>query len=215
MKSRRLLINAGPTHEPIDPVRFISNYSSGKMGIALADQAADYGADVELVLGPVSVFPENKSVRIINVSSAVSMAEECIKRFPDCDIAILAAAVADFSPERVEEIKVKRTGKGLVLKLIPTTDISAALGRMKKGSQLLAGFALETHNEIDNAVEKLKKKNLDLIVMNSLQDEGAGFGYDTNRITLIDRNNNIDKFELKPKKEAARDILDKIVSMIK
>lgn len=215
MKGRCLLINAGPTHEPIDPVRFISNYSSGKMGIALADQAADYGAEVELVLGPVSVFPENKSVRIINVTSAVSMAEECIKRFPDCDIAILAAAVADFSPERVEEKKVKRTGKGLMLKLIPTTDISAALGKMKKDSQFLAGFALETHNEIDNAVEKLKKKNLDLIVMNSLQDEGAGFGYDTNRITLIDRNNNIDKFELKPKKEAARDILDKIVSMIK
>lgn len=185
------------------------------MGTALADQAADYGADVELVLGPVGIFPENKLVRIIHVTSAASMAEECIKRFPDCDIAILAAAVADFTPERIEEKKVKRTGNGLVLKLIPTTDISEALGRLKKDSQFLAGFALETHNEIDNAVKKLHKKNLDLIVMNSLQDEGAGFGYNTNRITLIDRNNNIDKFELKPKKEAARDILDKIVSMIK
>jgi len=215
LKGRRLLINAGPTHEPIDPVRFISNYSSGRMGTALADQAADYGGDVELVLGPVNIFPENKSVRIINVTSAASMAEECIKRFPDCDIAILAAAVADFSPERIEGKKVKRTDNGLVLKLIPTMDISEALGRLKKASQFLAGFALETHNEIDNAVKKLKKKNLDLIVMNSLKDEGAGFGYDTNRITLIDRNNNIDKFELKPKKEAARDILDKIVSMIK
>ena len=214
LTGKRILINAGPTHEQIDPVRFISNYSSGKMGIALADSAADYGADVELVLGPVNILPENKTIKIINVVSAASMASECIERFAGCDIAILAAAVADFSPERIEAKKIKRTGSDLILRLKPTKDIAGALGKMKKKSQILAGFALETHNEIANAKAKLERKNLDVIIMNSMQDKGAGFGYDTNRITIIDRNNIIDKFELKSKEEAARDILDKIVSML-
>jgi phosphopantothenoylcysteine decarboxylase/phosphopantothenate--cysteine ligase len=184
------------------------------MGIALADTAAEYGAEVDLVLGPVNRLPENRSVKVINVTSAATMASECIARFPGCDIAILAAAVADFTPEIVEERKIKRTGKEIIMKLKPTKDIAATLGKMKKKSQILAGFALETHNETANATEKLIHKKLDLIVLNSIQDKGAGFGYDTNRITIIDRNNIIDKFELKSKEEAARDILDKIVSML-
>lgn len=184
------------------------------MGITLADKAAELGAEVDLVLGPVTMRPVNSSVRVINVISASSMAEECIARFPECDIAILAAAVADFSPAKVEERKVKRTENELVISLKPTLDIAEALGKSKRESQLVAGFALETHNELTNAINKLKRKNLDLIVLNSLQDKGAGFGHQTNKITLIDRNNNIDKFELKSKEEAAGDILNKIISML-
>jgi phosphopantothenoylcysteine decarboxylase / phosphopantothenate---cysteine ligase len=214
LRGRRVLINAGPTREQIDPVRYLSNNSSGKMGVALADAASQYGAEVELVLGPVNVYPEQNSVKIINVTSAESMANECTKRFEKCDIAILAAAVADFTPEIVSEKKIKRSGNELIIRLKPTTDIAAALGKAKTSGQLLAGFALETDNELENAAGKLKQKNLDLIIVNSLNEKGAGFGYDTNRITIIDRYNNIDKFELKSKEEAARDILDKIVSMI-
>jgi len=215
LKGKHLLINAGPTREPIDPVRFLSNYSSGKMGIALADAAAEYGADVDLVLGPVNVRPQNNSVKIINVTTAESMAAECISRFQDCDIAILAAAVADFTPIEVHGKKIKKEETELLLRLKPTTDIAETLGITKSSSQILAGFALETDNELDNAKAKLYRKNLDIIVLNSLKEDGAGFGYDTNKITIIDRNNNIDKFELKSKEEAAKDILNKIVSMIR
>jgi phosphopantothenoylcysteine decarboxylase/phosphopantothenate--cysteine ligase len=185
------------------------------MGIALADAAAEYGADVELVLGPVNIKPQNISVKIINVTTAESMALECISRFPDCHIAILAAAVADFTPVEVHGGKIKKNGSEFLLKLKPTKDIAETLGKTKTPYQLLAGFALETDNELDNAKAKLFRKNLDIIVLNSLKEDGAGFGHDTNKITLIDRNNNIDKFELKSKEEAAKDILDKIVSMIK
>jgi phosphopantothenoylcysteine decarboxylase/phosphopantothenate--cysteine ligase len=142
------------------------------------------------------------------------MARECLRIFPDCDIAILAAAVADYTPANPSSFKIKKKPGISSLELIPTTDIAAELGKIKTGNQLLAGFALETDNEVENARNKLKAKNLDLIVLNSLKDAGAGFGYDTNRITLIDRNNNIDKFELKSKEEAARDILGKIISMV-
>jgi phosphopantothenoylcysteine decarboxylase/phosphopantothenate--cysteine ligase len=214
LTGKKVLINAGPTREPIDPVRFISNFSSGKMGIALADAASEYGAEVILVLGPVSIAPAASNVSVINVTTAESMANECIKRFPGCDIAILSAAVADFTPENVIGTKIKKDGNELILKLKPTTDIAASLGRVKKKSQLLAGFALETNNELENAREKLLRKNLDLIVLNSLRESGAGFGHDTNKITIIDRNNNIDKFELKSKEETAEDILNKIVSML-
>ncbi|MDQ1296125.1 MAG: phosphopantothenoylcysteine decarboxylase / phosphopantothenate---cysteine ligase [Bacteroidota bacterium] len=185
------------------------------MGIAIADAAADLGADVELVLGPADVLPANRSVKIINVTTSQSMAEECISRFPGCDAAILSAAVADFTPERIGKAKIKKNDKGLILRLIPTTDIAAQLGKMKKPTQVLVGFALETDNEVKNATGKLKRKNLDFIVLNSLRDSGAGFGHDTNRITIIDKFNNIDKFELKSKQEAAGDILKKIVSLIK
>jgi phosphopantothenoylcysteine decarboxylase/phosphopantothenate--cysteine ligase len=185
------------------------------MGIALADAAAKYGADVDLVLGPVNILPSDSTIRVTRVTTAASMATECISRFPACDIAILSAAVADYTPVSVEKEKMKKKGKDLTLKLKPTTDIAAELGKLKKPSQILAGFALETGNEISNAKEKLKRKKLDIIVLNSLRDHGAGFDFDTNRITIIDKYNNIDKFELKSKEEAARDILEKIVSMIK
>jgi phosphopantothenoylcysteine decarboxylase/phosphopantothenate--cysteine ligase len=214
LKGKRLLVNAGPTHEPIDPVRFIGNHSSGKMGVAIADAGAEYGADVELILGPVYIYPKNRAVKVINVITSDEMAEECLQRFPSCDIAILAAAVADFKPESVSEKKIKRRSEGLIIKLKPTIDIAAEMGETKSSRQLVAGFALETDNEIENAKEKLKRKNLDLIILNSLRDKGAGFGQDTNRITLIDRYNNIDKFELKSKDDVAWDILNKIVKMI-
>jgi len=187
------------------------------MGIALADAAAEYGASVDLVLGPVNIIPQNSSVKIINVTTAESMAKECISRFEKCDIAILAAAVADFTPVKVhgKKIKKKSEAEELILRLKPTNDIAETLGKTKNPEQVLAGFALETDNELGNAKEKLIRKNLDIIVLNSLNEDGAGFGYDTNKITIIDRNNNIDKFELKSKEEAAIDILNKIVSMIK
>jgi phosphopantothenoylcysteine decarboxylase/phosphopantothenate--cysteine ligase len=184
------------------------------MGVAIADAASEYGAEVDLVLGPVEILPENTSVKVINVSSAESMADECIKRFAECDIAILAAAVADFTPEVVAARKIKRGENDLIIKLKPTRDIAAELGKIKKAGQLLVGFALETDNELENAISKLKRKNLDIIVLNSLNEKGVGFGFETNRITIIDKNNNIDKFELKSKKDAARDIIDKIVSML-
>ena len=185
------------------------------MGIALADAAADYGAEVELVLGPVDISPKNSSVKVINVTTAKSMAEECISRFPGCDIAILAAAVADFTPVSVSSTKIKKGKTELILKLEPTTDIAETLGTNKKPSQILAGFALETDNELKNAKGKLLRKNFDIIVLNSLKEEGAGFGHNTNKITIIDRNNIIDKFELKSKEEAAKDILDKIISLMR
>ncbi len=185
------------------------------MGIALAEAASEYGADVELILGPVNILPGNNTIRITRVLTAESMATECISRFPDCDAAILSAAVADYTPVRSEKEKIKKSDKALILRLKPTTDIAEALGKMKRPSQVLAGFALETDNGISNAKDKLKRKNLDIIVLNSLRDKGAGFEHDTNKITIIDKYNNIDKFELKSKEEAARDILDKIVSMFK
>ena len=215
LKGKTILINAGPTREAIDPVRFISNHSSGKMGIALAEAASELGAKVNLVLGPVYIKPLRNDIIVTNVTNAASMAESCISKFPSCDIAILSAAVADYTPANVRNTKIKKEKGDLNLILKPTTDIAATLGRMKKKGQLLIGFALETDNEIENAGKKLKSKNLDLIVLNSLKEEGAGFGYDTNRITLIDRNNIIDKFELKSKEEAARDILKKVISMIR
>ena len=184
------------------------------MGLAIADAAAEYGADVVLVLGPVDILPENQTVKVINVTSAGSMAHECLRRFAGCDIAILAAAVSDFTPDSVADNKIKRDDNELIIKLKPTIDIAAELGKKKKVNQILAGFALETDNELENAISKMKRKNLDIIVLNSLKEKGAGFGFDTNRITIIDRNNNINKFELKSKKQVARDIIEKIVSMI-
>ena len=215
LKGKIVLINAGPTREMLDPVRFISNFSSGKMGIALADAAASYGADVELVLGPVNIAPRDESIKITRVIDADSMAAECIRKFPGCHIAILSAAVADFTPLKVEKKKIKKASAELTLTLKPTIDIAASLGKIKKPGQILAGFALETDNELRNAKEKLKKKNLDLIVLNSLKEQGAGFEHSTNRVSIIDKYNNINKFELKSKDDVARDILDKIVSMIK
>ncbi len=214
LRGKKVFINAGPTVEPIDPVRFISNHSSGRMGIALADGAAALGAKVTLVLGPAALKPSNAMVQTVAVTTAAEMTKASVKAFRECDIAILAAAVADFTPETIAGTKIKRGSGEMVLRLKPTEDIAALLGSRKKPHQFLVGFALETDNEVSNATGKLKKKNLDLIVLNSLRDEGAGFGHETNRITLIDRNNNIDKFELKTKGEVASDILHKIISLL-
>jgi len=214
LKGISVFINAGPTVEPIDPVRYISNYSSGKMGIALADAAAEMGADVTLVLGPVNSRPSNPGIKIVNVKTAEEMYRASVEAFSSCSVGILAAAVADFTPGSVSSSKMKRGEGGISLELIPTRDIAAGLGKSKKENQILAGFALETDNELENAKGKMKRKNLDLIVLNSLREEGAGFGYDTNKITMIDINNNIDKFELKTKREVAQDILHKIASLI-
>ncbi len=215
LSGRRVFINAGPTVEPIDPVRFISNHSSGRMGIALADEAARLGATVTLVLGPVDIRPSRDNITTSYVRTAAEMKEASVTAFSNCDIGILAAAVADFTPETTSDTKIKRGSEAMTIRLRPTEDIAALLGTMKKESQILAGFALETDNGIRNAKAKLRQKNLDLIILNSLSDEGAGFSYDTNRITIIDSNNNIDKFELKSKAMVASDILDKIISLIR
>ena len=212
--NKKIVINAGPTREAIDPVRFISNHSSGKMGIAIADVAAEYGFDVTLVLGPVNIKPKHSSIKIVNVVSADEMAKECISLFEKCDVAILAAAVADYTPVVKASHKIKKSDANLNIELKKTTDIAASLGAKKRENQLLVGFALETDNERDNAIKKLKSKNLDFIVLNSLNDKGAGFGGETNKVTIIDKNNNIDIFELKSKEEVAHDILDKILTMI-
>jgi len=184
------------------------------MGIAIAHEAFKRGASVILVLGPVDEKPRVDGIKIIHVVSAEEMAKETRQYFHNCDIAILAAAVADYTPESRSESKIKKKDKELVLRLKPTTDIAAELGKIKKSGQLLAGFALETENEQMNAMDKLKRKNLDLIVLNSLRDKGAGFQFDTNRVTLIDKNNNIEEFELKSKAGVAVDLLNKIETMV-
>ncbi len=211
---KKIMITAGPTYENIDPVRFIGNYSSGKMGIAIADSLAAKGADVHLVLGPVGVKPANKEVRVYPVVSAKEMFEKCLLLFPEMDGAVMAAAVSDFTPSDPLNQKTKRGKEDLVIRLKPTRDIAAALGEMKTPKQWLVGFALETQNESLNAQKKLEKKNLDLIVLNSLNDEGAGFGYDTNKITIIDKSGSQTAFKLKTKKQVAEDIVDHIHQLI-
>ncbi len=215
LAGKTILINAGPTYELIDPVRFIGNFSSGKMGIALADEAASRGAIVRLVLGPTTLRPSCANVSVVNVLSAKEMAVETKKFFADSDIGILAAAVADFTPKKIQNNKIKSNRASLLLELNPTEDIASELGKLKKSGQILVGFALETDKEEQNASKKLASKNLDLIILNSLNDEGAGFGVDTNKITVIDRSNNIDKFELKSKVDVAGDILDKVETLLK
>ena len=212
--NKTFIVTAGPTFEKIDPVRFIGNYSSGKMGYAIAEELADCGANVILVSGPVSVSTSKKNIEVIQVESAAEMYAECINRFPDVDGAIMNAAVADFTPEIVEDKKTKRGSTHWELKLKPTQDIAKKLGELKKVHQVLIGFALETSNEELNAVNKLKSKNLDFIVLNSLNDKGAGFGVNTNKIAIIDKDNNREDFELKHKKEVAHDIVQKLISIM-
>ncbi len=204
------MVNAGPTYEKIDAVRFIGNYSSGKMGYSIAEELAERGAEVILISGPVSVTTKNKNIKVIGVESAAEMHSECVAYFPDCDGAVLSAAVADFTPIDTSDKKTRRGEDNLKIELKPTRDIAAALGKMKRDNQLLAGFALETDNEAENAKRKLIKKNLDFIVLNSLNDPGAGFGTDTNKITIFDKNNKSQVFELKTKEEVAADIVDMI-----
>jgi len=214
LQGKRVLVTAGPTHELIDPVRFIGNHSSGKMGIAIAEHASSLGADVTLVLGPSSVPVSDKSIDVIDVTTAQQMYDAVHQFYQTTTIAICSAAVADFKPVTVLDQKIKKkTGEGLSFDLEPTKDILASLGLQKK-HQFLVGFALETENELENSKKKLEKKNLDLIVLNSLRDKGAGFKGDTNKVTFIDKDNKVTPFDVKSKKDVARDILEHIISKI-
>ena len=209
LEGKRVLITAGPTQEPIDPVRYIGNRSTGKMGIAIAEAAAQQGALVTLVCGPSSV-ESSDSIKRINVKTAQEMFDAVMEIESEQDVLILSAAVADYRPKIVADTKIKKKDNGLMIELESTPDILATLGTRKKAGQVLVGFALETDNELENAIDKLNRKNCDLLVLNSLQNEGAGFGHDTNRVSILDRHNNISNFELKSKAEVAKDILQAI-----
>ena len=207
LSGKTVLITAGPTYEKIDPVRFIGNYSSGKMGYALAEECAARGAKVILISGPTHLRTCHENIECIRIESAQEMYEKAVSRFEDADIGILCAAVADFTPHDKTGQKIKREKGTQTLILEPTRDIAASLGQMKRTGQILAGFALETNDEETNALHKLRKKNLDFIVLNSLQDEGAGFMYDTNKVTILSENGKT-PFPLKDKTEVAKDIID-------
>lgn len=214
MKGAKVLVTAGPTYEKIDPVRFIGNYSSGKMGYAIADELADRGATVCLVSGPVKISPRNASIRVVRVESARQMYDAAAKEFTSCQAAIMTAAVADFAPVDVANQKIKRH-EGFSIDLKPNPDIAAELGRLKTAKQVLAGFALETTDEMPNAKAKLEKKKLDFIVLNSLADKGAGFMTDTNKVTIIYNDGNIQPFPLKSKADVAIDIVNQLERAIK
>ncbi|MEO0043229.1 MAG: hypothetical protein RL329_2677 [Bacteroidota bacterium] len=205
---RKILITAGPTYEAMDPVRFIGNRSSGKMGMALAETLANRGAEVFLVLGPCALKTQVIGIQTIRVESAQQMYEAALQFFPNCDAAILAAAVADYRPKTVATEKIKKKSDTLTIELERTMDIAAALGKQKTAQQRIIGFALETHDELANALSKLKRKNMDAIVLNSLKDAGAGFQHDTNKITIVLGENQVQKFDLKDKKTVAADIAD-------
>ncbi len=213
MAGKKILITAGPTYEKIDPVRFIGNYSSGKMGYALAEECAARGAEVTLVSGPVNLSVNHPNINRIDVENAEQMYNACMSHYPTSDAGILCAAVADFTPECVADKKIKREKDDLTLNLKPTHDIAAALGKIKTDSQRLVGFALETNDETAHAQDKLKRKNFDFIVLNSLNDKGAGFRCDTNKITIID-SSKAEEYPLKTKKEVAADIIDKLDSIL-
>ena len=207
LAKKKIVITAGPTYEKIDPVRFIGNYSSGKMGFALAEECAMRGADVVLIAGPVSLKTNHPSIRRIDVESAQEMYEAALREFPESDAAVMCAAVADYAPDHYSDVKIKRSGDDMVLQLRPNPDIAAALGKIKRPDQVLAGFALETDNEEENALLKLRRKNLDFIVLNSLQDSGAGFRCDTNKVTILTARGVRTSFDVKPKREVAADIV--------
>lgn len=216
LEGKKILITAGPTYEKIDPVRYIGNYSSGKMGLALAEACASRGAEVELICGPVSatLSKDYPNIHRTDVESAQQMYEACMSLYPNMDAGILCAAVADFTPDTVAAQKIKRTGEDMVIRLKANPDIAASLGKIKKEGQILVGFALETNDEETNAQGKLKKKNFDFIVLNSLRDEGAGFRTDTNKISIISQEGKKD-FPLKSKTEVATDIIDNLKSILK
>ncbi len=214
MKGLKVMITAGPTYEKIDPVRFIGNYSSGKMGYAIADEAARRGAEVTVVSGPVSVVPSEPGVRVIKVESTREMMEAAEREFAGADVAVMAAAVADYAPAEPAPGKIKREGgEPPVIRLVKNPDIAAALGERKRPGQTLVGFALETDHEMDNAADKMKRKHLDMIVLNSLRDKGAGFGTDTNLVTILSADGRTTRYDLKSKREVACDILDQICAM--
>jgi phosphopantothenoylcysteine decarboxylase/phosphopantothenate--cysteine ligase len=213
LQGLRALVTAGPTYEKIDPVRFIGNYSSGKMGIALAEELAARGASVTLVLGPSAIVPAPNGIHTIRVESTQEMYDACIKHFGEADIAVLASAVADYKAAAQASEKIKKTAATFQLALQKTKDILATLGHEKKAGQILVGFALETHNELEHAQEKLVRKNVDLLVLNSLNDTGAGFGHDTNKVTLLDAAGQQHSLPLLPKKEVARTIINHILTL--
>lgn len=213
MEGKKVMITAGPTYEKIDPVRFIGNYSSGKMGYALAEECAERGAEVVLISGPVSIKAHHPSIKVVSVESAQQMHDAALSAFADSDAAIMCAAVADYAPVVVAEKKIKREKDDIpVIELKKNPDIAAALGKIKKPGQMLVGFALETDNEMANAQSKLERKNLDMIVLNSLADKQAGFGVDTNKVTIIEKDGMVHSYEVKPKKEVAADIVDLITA---
>ena len=214
LSGKKVLITAGPTYEPIDPVRFIGNHSTGRMGIEIALALANSGANVELILGPSSIAVTHPQIKVSKVTTAAEMYSHCTRLFPDCTLAVLTAAVADFSPKNPAQEKIKKEAGPESIQLTATKDILAELGRMKTKNQLLVGFALETENEEINATKKLKAKNLDLIVLNSLKDEGAGFGHPTNKISMLFKSGEKIDFQLKPKKEVAEDIRNVIESRL-
>lgn len=214
LKGKKVLVTAGPTFEKMDPVRFIGNYSSGKMGFSIAEEFADRGAEVTLVAGPVKIKTINPEIKRIDVESACEMLQAVEANFTDCDVCVLSAAVADYRPAVSFDRKIKREGnEEMVIKLVKNPDIAATLGK-KKGNKMLVGFALETDHEIANAKGKLQKKNLDMIVLNSLQDKGAGFMTDTNKVTIINRQGEIKEFSLKDKRGVASDIADMVESAL-
>ena len=214
LSGKRVLITAGPTQESIDPVRYISNHSTGKMGYAIAGAFAKAGAEVTLVSGPTALPLPDPSVQRIDVRSARQMFEATQAAFADADVLVLSAAVADYTPAHPADRKIKKKEDHFSLGLTKTTDIAATLGAQKRSGQWLMGFALETDNERENAVKKLHDKNLDWIVLNSLRDAGAGFGHDTNKITVIDRAGETHEFALKPKTDIAQDLVDLVTKTI-
>jgi len=215
LRGMNALVTAGPTFEAIDPVRFIGNRSSGRMGFAIAEELSRQGANVKLVSGPSSLSLSDHSVERTNVKTAEEMFTACMKDFEKMDIIVMSAAVADYKPGEVADEKIKKKNNDLSLSLVPTTDILKNMGERKKNNQLLVGFALETNDEMKHAKEKLEKKNLDLIVLNSLNDEGAGFDVATNKVTIIDRSGKEHAFEKKPKEEVARDLVNVLMGKIK
>ena len=215
LSNKKILVTAGPTYEAIDPIRFIGNRSSGKMGVEIAKECARNGAKVELVLGPSNIDVKETNINIARVESAKEMMEVVERNFKDTNISIFAAAVSDYTPKYIQKNKIKKKDKDFKLSLLPTTDILFEMGLRKNVGQFLVGFALETENELENAKDKLKRKNLDMIVLNSINDKDSGFNFDTNKITIIDKQNNILNFELKDKAEVAKDIVRRIIKLSK
>lgn len=215
LRGRKALVTAGPTFEAIDPVRFIGNHSSGKMGFAIAEQLFNLGAEVTLISGPSALQLKSTRIKRIDITSAQEMLNAIHNHFSDADITVMSAAVADYRPKEVAPEKIKKDSSEFNIELVKTTDILSELGRLKREGQILVGFALETNNEEENAVKKLKKKNLDFIVLNSLRDEGAGFKSDTNKITIIDKHLQKESFLLKNKDDVAKDICIKIIDLVR
>ena len=214
LTGKKALVTAGPTHEAIDPVRYIGNHSSGKMGMAIAEELASRGAETILVIGPSSQIHPQHSMQIEHIQSAEMMYKACMEKFPSMDIVVMAAAVADYTPAKPSQEKIKKRADKFQLELVKTKDILQSMGRLKKNGQVLVGFALEKQDEKEYALSKLKNKNADIIVLNSLNDDGAGFGFDTNKITIFERDGHSISYGQKPKQQVAKDIVDRIANMI-